>query len=40
MRVKELLSAQVEEARMKNRVRSMEVNDNACEDELCDDGHE
>ena len=40
MRVKELLSAQVEEARMKNRVRSMEVNDNACVDELCDDGHE
>lgn len=40
MRVKELLSAQVEEARMKNRVRSMEVNNNACEDELCDDGHE
>lgn len=36
-KVKELLSAQVEEARMKNRVRSMEVSDNACEDDLCDD---
>ena len=40
MKVKELLSAQVEEARMKNRVRSMEVSDNACDDELCDDDHE
>lgn len=40
MKVKELISAQVEEARLKNRVRSMEVSDNACEDELCDDGHE
>lgn len=40
MKVKELLSAQVEEARMKNRVRSMEVSDNVGEDEVCDDGHE
>lgn len=40
MKVKELLSAQVEEARMKNRVRSMEVSDNVGEDEVCDDDHE
>ena len=40
MKVKELLSAQVEEARMKNRVRAMEVSDNVGEDEVCDDGHE
>ena len=40
MKVKELLSAQVEEARMKNRVPAMEVSDNVGEDEVCDDGHE
>lgn len=40
MKVKELISAQVEEARMKNRVSSMEVSDNVCEDEFCDGGHE
>ena len=35
--VKELLSAQVEQARMKNRVRSMEVSDNDCDGDFCDD---
>lgn len=38
--VKELLSTQVEEARMKNRVRSMEVSDNGCDDEFCEDHDE
>lgn len=32
-RVKELLSIQVEEARLKNRVRAMEVGDNGCEED-------
>lgn len=35
--VKELLSAQVEEARLKNRVRAMEVGDNDCDgDDDCE----
>ena len=40
MCIRDRLSAQVEEARMKNRVRSMEVSDNVGEDEVCDDDHE
>ena len=39
-RVKELISLQVEEARVKNRVRSMEVSDNSCDDEFCEEDHE
>lgn len=40
IKVKELLSAQVEAARMKNRVRAMEVGGSGCEDGLCDGEHD